>query len=338
MPLSNVVFLVSGYLTTPELPVALQWRNDEPQLPWQLTLCHLLGVDAGKAGTLPVARLLVEKGQLTDALVCADPVHLRADRDTATLLPAPMLALREHESAELIASLNAFVAEDGWRFFRDTHGRWFMAGLDGSALASYPPSFLAHRNASSFLPDGDDSEQWRRLMAEVQMLLHTHPVNQVREQRGQLPVNSLWFWGGGALPAVLPSSSKTSSPTVFADDPFAVALSQHLNVDHRPLQAFDPDVEMNAIVVDTRIASMAFEGDEQGMREVRKAIDEGWLVPICERIAGTQDGTLKLMNEDGGYGICDVSTLTQTGTSESVMDSVLALSWLPKRVRGWIDR
>jgi len=338
MPLSTLVFLVPGHLPDPDLPGALHWRNNESQHPWQLTLCRLLGVDSDGAGTLPVARLLVDKAQRTESVVCADPIHLRADRDTATLLPAPMLALREQESADLIASLNAFVAENGWRFFRDTRGRWFMAGLDGSALASYPPSFLAHRNASSFLPDGDDSEQWRRLMAEVQMLLHTHPVNEAREHRGQLPVNSLWFWGGGALPAVLPLSSQTSSLTVFADEPFAEALSHHLNVNHRPLQAFDPDVDVNAIVVDTRVANTAFEGDEQGMRDARKAIDANWLIPSCKRIAATRQGILNVMNEDGDCGICDVSTLTQSGTSKSLMGSIIALSWMPERVRGWIKR
>ena len=31
------------------------------------------------------------------------------------------------------------------------------------------------------------------------MLLHDLPVNQQREDRGELPVNSFWLWGGGLL-------------------------------------------------------------------------------------------------------------------------------------------
>jgi len=30
------------------------------------------------------------------------------------------------------------------------------------------------------------------------MFLHDHPVNTARQSRGELPVNGLWFWGGGS--------------------------------------------------------------------------------------------------------------------------------------------
>ena len=33
----------------------------------------------------------------------------------------------------------------------------------------------------------------RRLQSEVQMLLHTHPLNAAREDRGDLTVNSFWL-------------------------------------------------------------------------------------------------------------------------------------------------
>jgi hypothetical protein len=35
------------------------------------------------------------------------------------------------------------------------------------------------------------------VLNEIQMLLYTHPVNDEREARGELPVNSVWLWGGG---------------------------------------------------------------------------------------------------------------------------------------------
>ncbi|HJV96354.1 MAG TPA: hypothetical protein VJ608_09975, partial [Albitalea sp.] len=39
----------------------------------------------------------------------------------------------------------------------------------------------------------------RRLQNEVQMLLYTHPINDAREARGELPVNSFWLSGCGRL-------------------------------------------------------------------------------------------------------------------------------------------
>jgi hypothetical protein len=55
----------------------------------------------------------------------------------------------------------------------------------------------------------------------AQILLHQHPVNQARGERGLPPVNSLWFWGGGTLPAHV----RTSLATVIGDDVLLGALA-----------------------------------------------------------------------------------------------------------------
>jgi len=36
--------------------------------------------------------------------------------------------------------------------------------------------------------------RFRAQLNELQMQLHDHPLNQAREARGELPVNSLWLW------------------------------------------------------------------------------------------------------------------------------------------------
>jgi hypothetical protein len=51
------------------------------------------------------------------------------------------------------------------------------------------------------LPEGNDGRAWRRLFNEAQVVLHAHPVNVARVAAGKRPVNALWFWGAGALPA-----------------------------------------------------------------------------------------------------------------------------------------
>ena len=47
---------------------------------------------------------------------------------------------------------------------------------------------------------GEGAERWRALLNESQIVLHNHPINAVREARGAVAVNSLWFWGAGTLP------------------------------------------------------------------------------------------------------------------------------------------
>jgi hypothetical protein len=53
-------------------------------------------------------------------------------------------------------------------------------------------------------PRGQDAKGLMGMVNEAQMLLHDHPVNQTREDSGRLPVNGLWLWGGGILPAMRP--------------------------------------------------------------------------------------------------------------------------------------
>ena len=65
-----------------------------------------------------------------------------------------------------------------------THRLWFLS---------------ASRNA---LPTGEDGQAGARHLLEAQMVLHASAVNERRESRGALPVNSLWLWGGGSAPLV----------------------------------------------------------------------------------------------------------------------------------------
>jgi hypothetical protein len=73
------------------------------------------------------------------------------------------------------------------------------------------------------LPQGDDALVWQRTMTEIQMLLHASPVNARRSEKGLLAVNSLWFWGGGELPAAV---SASGWDRVVADDPLARGLAR----------------------------------------------------------------------------------------------------------------
>jgi hypothetical protein len=51
------------------------------------------------------------------------------------------------------------------------------------------------------MPSGKAAGPLRRLQQEMQMLLYTLPLNDEREHRGLLPVNSFWVSGTGALPS-----------------------------------------------------------------------------------------------------------------------------------------
>jgi len=73
--------------------------------------------------------------------------------------------------------------------------------------------------------------RFHALMNEAQMLLHEHPVNAGREARGELALNSIWFWGGGVIDA----SKARPFSTVVGDDPLTRGLALAAGIPARAL-------------------------------------------------------------------------------------------------------
>ena len=69
------------------------------------------------------------------------------------------------------------------------------------------------------------------LLNEAQMLLHAHPVNEAREARGELAINSLRLWGAGRAPG----SAHCRWQSVTADDPAVRGAARLAGARHRPL-------------------------------------------------------------------------------------------------------
>ena len=324
-PVVHVTLLAPG-LGRDAASCAVLWSDAQALQPWQSRFCKLLAQKQWNGQHLPVAELLIGKGRdsrhetdgkMQDVLICADPVHLRADRDTARLVPAAMLSLSDAEADALLQAINEFLAEDDLRLSRSDACHWYMHGMDGSALLTYPPEFLSQRNASAFLPEGEASGDWKRLMTELQMLLHSHPVNTQREQRGLMPVNSLWFWGGAPLAA---SSDEPTPPRrIHADEPFAVALARHLGLECLPLDEFDPaGVDSDVLVVDRRLEQAMLARDETAVVQARQRLLDEWIACWESRLQQGEDFTLDIFDEDGMHGRLDAEVLRQMAKAAKV--------------------
>ena len=152
----------------------------------------------------------------------ADPVHLRPDLDAARLFDASHFSLSRDEAAAMADALDRHFAPEGVRFEAPHPTRWY-ARLEESPDAVFrPPGAVAGQGAGGSLPAGKEGSLWRRRMNEAQMVLHAHPANQAREARGELPVNSVWFWGAGT-PGPPP---RRRFHEVVADDPLIRALAE----------------------------------------------------------------------------------------------------------------
>jgi len=132
----------------------------------------------------------------------ADPVHLSVHRDELLLTNAGRPQLTGGEANELTSALNVHFAEDGLAFIAPTPPRWYVRTREKPRIRTTPTAEAVGRRIEPLLPQGEDGARWRRIVNEAQMLLHGHPCNEAREERGELPVNSLWPWGAGRLPEI----------------------------------------------------------------------------------------------------------------------------------------
>lgn len=135
------------------------------------------------------------------SLLRADPLHVQAGTHHHIHFDQARLDLDREESAALVASLNEVLQPEQMRLVAPTPGRWYLELPAPLSVLTLPLSAGLAMGAPPWSPTGPDAPRLKRLLTEIQMLLHEHPVNQARERLGQLPVNSLWLWGEGPLPS-----------------------------------------------------------------------------------------------------------------------------------------
>jgi len=155
-------------------------------------------------------------------IVRADPVYLMPSRDELVLNGPENLSLTMSEAEHMVAVLNDFFKEDGWRIEAATPERWYLHVPKRPGIHTHTISIMQNRAIGDFLPNGVEGGRWRRAMNEVQMLLHRNNVNIQRESENKLPVNSVWFWGEGDLPGY--SHSRWSQ--LWSSEPISLGLAR----------------------------------------------------------------------------------------------------------------
>jgi Uncharacterized protein conserved in bacteria len=206
----------------------------------------------------------------------ADPVHLRVMRDRIVLADSGALDLTQDEAARFCADIaQHFGAAFGPIPLHPQ--RWYLRLDTPPRLATTPLSLAIGRDIDALQPDGDDAKPYRALLNELQMLLFEHPLNQAREARGALAVNSLWLWGGG----VLPPRPSTTLP-VYGDAAEVRALAQFAGTSpHRVPTAFDAaTMPTAALIVLDQLRDSGQYGDAYGWREALVALERDWFAPL----------------------------------------------------------
>ncbi len=115
------------------------------------------------------------------------------------------------ESKEILGDLNGEVGSESIRFFPGVGYRNLMIWHQGkNALKMTPPHDIIGRPVRDYLPDGEGADQVLELMQRSQKFLKEHPLNRKRIAAGLKPANSIWLWGQGRAPKIVPLTERYS--------------------------------------------------------------------------------------------------------------------------------
>jgi hypothetical protein len=180
----------------------------------------------GGDGLLPfAARAAADDGIATGAAAWAllTPTHWQLGRDDVTLLDPALLELAEAESRALFASAGELLASEGFAVAWGAIDRWYAARDDLQALATASLDRVIGRNVDPWLRTRESGAARpavaalvRRLQSEAQLVFHSHAVNDAREERGALAVNSFWLSGCGRHQPAAAAATPEVVPTLRA--------------------------------------------------------------------------------------------------------------------------
>lgn len=242
----------------------------------EAAVCEALGITRQQDWPLAPIAVAADGGEAGDAYwLRADPVHLRVMRDSVVLAGGD-LELSRQEADALAASVAGHFGGDFSPLPLHPQ-RWYLRFSPAPRLTTTPLSVAVGRDIEPLQPQGQDALLFRARMNELQMLLHAHPVNQAREARGELAVNSLWLWGGGRQP-----SPPAFPLPLYADNPELRALAAFCGTRSQALPAH-PDTQLlgaAGIVLLDALTRSGQVGDAYGWRETLQKLEQDWFVPL----------------------------------------------------------
>jgi hypothetical protein len=168
-------------------------------------------------------------------------VHLHATRDHIVLLDPEMLQIRPEEEEQLRASVQEVLDHYLLNTVIPTGSSWLFCTNEFNSLKTSSVELAKGRNMDVWMAKDTDkvgvAKKWRQMQNEIQMIWHDHPVNLARDERGELPVNSVWLHGVGSLSHIQPHQLIKFSRELHGESQILANLAQFLNKPFHRLNA-----------------------------------------------------------------------------------------------------
>jgi hypothetical protein len=231
----------------------------------------------------------------------ASPVHLLAGISSVHLDRRGVLRLPPGDAHQLAADFAGTFGDSQFRLAVVPPSDLLLLGPYLHGVKTMEPARAVLSPLGQAQPRGDQAVALRRLMAEVEMWLHGHPINHVRARRGEPLVSSLWLWGGGAVLSSAKPAGRRQGDIAFADDVRARGLWHLSGGDCWPVPDTLQDVLSYAEVVRAAVVVEAGPVLQSHPRwtlvEALGALDAQFIAPALQALrTGQLTGVVLLAN------------------------------------------
>ena len=226
---------------------------------------------------LPMAQAFAGTGPTeTDNLLLCQPVHLRPDMNSAVIVPVPLDTENLDDINIVINDLNELFNVDYYMSAVDKG--IFLVNLKQIRAPDYYPHVLSvlGKTVNPYLELARQNMPWYKLLNEIQMFLHQHEVNQQRQLRDQLPINSLWFWGAGSN-----TTTVAENLAWLSDDRLLNRFAESLGLESQSCSEVGGlDGTRDALIVDLRLLEFLKAGLAVPLEQLLRDIDSKLIMPL----------------------------------------------------------
>jgi len=239
---------------------------------WQVALLDALGVtDHERYPSAAVMRTGDAGEPARGFWLHLQPMHFVAglDRLTAVILHGASDVTRA-ELVELEPTIGAHLRTAGMHLATTAHDDWLVHSERALDVQTSTPDSAAASPLDQAMPHGRDAPGLRRLMTELQMLLHEHPVNVARTRRGVPEINAVWFHGGGELREL----QRRSLPQAFGDDLYLRGIYR---LHEQDVTLTPPDAQTLLARLQSRAVVVVAADDVD-------ALEAAWIAPLTRAL------------------------------------------------------
>jgi hypothetical protein len=260
----------------------------------------LAGVAPGEVAATPTGA--AAGGSALGATWFATPVYLIAGLTSLHLDRRSILRLPADEAARLADDFVHVFGDEEFSLEPIDSGIFLMRSRVSLDAHTTDPARAVVSDLQASLATGPDAPVLRRLGAELEMWLHGHPINQRRTSRGEMPVSTLWLWGGGRGPQPTHSLAQRATDVGFGSDPYFVGLRRTLGMEPLPLPPRLPNLssypEARRIALILETTPLLHREPSWPVLEALTDLDQRFIAPALTALRAGEVSSVVLIAND----------------------------------------